>query len=66
MNVEDCIGLNADEALARLHRENPNLKLLVHPTMAPRYDGEICLSKSMVVRQILKEDFLELTVVMVD
>lgn len=66
MNFEDCIGLNADEALARLHRENPNLKIVVHPTMAPRYSGEICLSKSMVVRQVFNDGILELTVVMVD
>ncbi len=66
MNFEDCIGLNADEAVSKLHRENPNLKIVVHPTMAPRYNGRICLSESMVVRQVFTDGVLELTVVMVD
>lgn len=66
MNFEDCIGLNADEALTRLHRENPNLKIVVHPTMSPRYSGKICLSEAMVVRQVFTDGVLELTVVMVD
>lgn len=66
MNFEDCIGLNADEALARIHAAHPNQKIVICPTMAPRFKGKICLSKSMVVRQISSDGILELTVVMVD
>lgn len=66
MVFEDCIGLTADEALEKLHQSHPLLKIVLNPTMSPRFKGNVCLSKSMVVRQSYSEGVLELTVVMVD
>lgn len=66
MILEDYIGLTADEAVMELHSAHPHAKIVLHPTMAPRYKGKVCLSKAMVVRQRLNDDNIELTVVMVD
>ena len=66
MVFEDCIGLTTDEAVEKLRAAHPFLKIVVFPTMAPRFKGKVCLSKAMVVRQSYVQDVLELTVVMVD
>lgn len=66
MILEDCIGLTADEAVEKLHAIYPQYKIVLHPTMAPRYKGAVCLSKAMVVRQRFEAGHIELTVVMVE
>ncbi len=62
----DCIGLGANEALNLVKANNPNMKIVIHPTTAPRHKGALDLSKCMVVRQRCVSDVLELTVVMID
>lgn len=66
MVFEDCIGLNTDEAIERIHLNHPLLKIIINPTMSPRYKGKVCLSMAKVVRQSYVEGVLELTVVMMD
>lgn len=66
MVFEDCIGLKTDEAVALIKASHPYQKIVVHPTMAPRFKGTINLSEAMVVRQNYEQGVLELTVVMVD
>lgn len=66
MVFEDCIGLNANEAISRLKAQHPYLKISVHLTLAPRHKGELNLSEAMVVRQRYDQGVLELAVVMVE
>lgn len=66
MQVTDCIGLDVGSALNQVKVANPNMKIIIHPTTAPRHKGDIDLSKCMVVRQKFVDGVLELTVVMVD
>lgn len=66
MEFEDCIGLNANEAINRLKAQHPYLKITVHLTLAPRHKGNVNLSEAMVVRQRYDQGVLELAVVMVE